>query len=485
MELIDGQTLRELLAAGPLPVKRLLAVAAQVAEGLARAHEAGIVHRDLKPENIMVTRDGFAKILDFGLAKLVGPPEESSEATHAPTVSAGTEPGVVMGTVAYMSPEQASGKPLDFRSDQFSLGAVFYEMAAGRQPFRGDTRPEILTAIIREEAEPLASAAPKTPAPIRWIVDRCLAKDAEHRYASTKDLARDLRTVYDRLAESEAIAKAPRERRPAVRARWPLVLVGVLAATLLIFVSWWVAGRSTINSVAVLPFENASGNPDTQYLSDGIAETLINNLSDLPGLTVISRSAAFRFRDKDPVTSGRQLGVRAVLTGRVIDKGNSLLVSAELVEVQKNRQIWGERYERKRTDLLELQDQISQDISRKLRLRLSDESVKRGPRKPSNAEAYELYLRGRYFSRRYNREGLTKAIGYFQQAIERDPAFSLAYCGLSDSYRVIAGLGIESPNSVYPQAEAAAKRALELDPLLAETHTSLALLKQYYELDWR
>ena len=485
LELVEGKTLRDLLAGGPLPSKRLLSIAAQAAEGLARAHEAGIVHRDLKPENLMVTRDGFVKILDFGLAKLVGPPEEFDEATHAPTVSVGTEQGVVIGTVAYMSPEQASGTTLDFRSDQFSLGAVLYEMAVGRQPFHGDTRPEILTAIIREEPEPLASAASKTPPPLRWIIERCLAKEPEQRYASTKDLARDLRTAHDRLAESKTLSEAPPRGRLSVRNRSPFVLAGIAAAVLLISVSWWATRRSTIDSVAVLPFENASGNPDTQYLSDGITEALINDLSEVPGLTVISRSTTFRFRGKDPATAGRQLGVRAVLTGRVVERGNSLSVSVELIEIQKNRQIWGERYERNRTDLLELQEHISQDISRKLRLRLSDEAAKQRARKPSNAEAYDLYLRGRYFSKKYNRDGLMKAIGYFQQAIEKDPAFALAYSGLSDSYSVIARLGIESPNSAYPQAVAAAKHALDLDPSLAEAHTSLALLKQYYELDWR
>ncbi|HEX5855772.1 MAG TPA: serine/threonine-protein kinase, partial [Thermoanaerobaculia bacterium] len=234
MERVEGSTLRELLAGGPLPTKKILSMAAQVAEGLAKAHAAGIVHRDLKPENLMVTPDGFVKILDFGLAKLSGPPEASGEASHAPTVSGGTEPGMVMGTVAYMSPEQAIGRPLDFRSDQFSLGAVLYEMAAGRRPFERPTLPETLTAILREEPEPLASAARATPEPLRWIVERCLAKDPDERYASTRDLARDLAQTATHLSSVSAPGRATAEEAPRRRAlaRTGLVVLGVVLGLL-------------------------------------------------------------------------------------------------------------------------------------------------------------------------------------------------------------------------------------------------------------
>jgi len=230
---------------------------------------------------------------------------------------------------------------------------------------------------------------------------------------------------------------------------------------------------------------NGSGDPEAQYLSDGITEDLINKLSELPGLAVTSRSTAFRFRAKDPETSGRQLGVAAVLTGQVVGRGDSLSVSAELIDIGKHRQIWGQRYERKKSDLPQLQEQISRDIARSLRLRLSDAASAQQGRKLPDAEAYELYLRGRYFYRKYTQDGLEQSVGYFQQSIARDPAFAPAYAGLSDSYGSMARFGMESPISVYPQAEAAAKRALELDPSLAETHTSLALLKWYYELDWK
>jgi eukaryotic-like serine/threonine-protein kinase len=483
MELLEGETLRGKLDAGPIPQKHAVDYALQVAKGLSAAHEKGIVHRDLKPENVMVTRDGHLKILDFGLVKKVVPIAPRDE-TSAPTVTGHTEPGTVMGTVGYMSPEQVRGLPVDNRSDIFSFGTILYELLSGKRAFSRPTSSDTIAAILKEEPPELSESGRNISPALDHIVKHCLEKDRDRRFHSAHDIAFALSEASGATTTSGMpLAASPTGRRRTLIAIAAIVIVA--AAALLLSVSWWIAKRPRIDSVAVLPFENGSGDPDTQYLTDGITERLINDLSELPSLTVISRNTAFRFRDKDPETVGHQLGVRAVLTGRVVEKGDSLSVSAELIEISKRRQIWGERYERKKSDLLELQEQISQDISRKLRLRLTDEAAKRRAQKPANADAYDLYLRGRYFFKKYNRDGLTRAIGYFQQAIDKDPAFALAYGGLSDSYGFIARFGIDSPNSVFPQAEAAVERALELDPSLAEAHTSLALLKQYYELDWR
>jgi serine/threonine protein kinase/tetratricopeptide (TPR) repeat protein len=487
MELAEGRTLRALVASGPLPMPRLLQVGAQVAEGLAKAHAAGVVHRDLKPENIVVTADGLVKILDFGLAKLA-PSASGADAREGTTVSRITDPGTVVGTVSYMSPEQASGEPVDFRSDQFALGAILYELATGRGPFQRGTAAETLTAILREEPPPVASLNPQTPPGLARILERCLAKDPSRRYAATLDLARDLREERDRLSVPSGAAVPAARRKP--RLPFLLLVAGLLVA---VAAAWLLVrlapGRGAIDSLAVLPFVNASGDPGLDYLSDGLTENLINSISQVSTLKVIARSSVFRYKGKDvtPEKVARELGVRAVLVGRVSEHGDQLSVSVELVDAAENVHLWGAQYERKPSDLLATEEDIAREISENLRPRLTGEERRRLTRgHTEDAEAYRLYLKGRYFWNQRTKEDLHRSIDYFRKAIDRDPTYALAYTGLADAYGTL-GLfyyGFAPPPETFPLAREAARKALELDPSLGEAHNSLANVLLFYDWDW-
>ena len=401
MEFVEGKTLRELLLSGPLTVKRALEIAAQVADGLAKAHAAGIVHRDLKPENLMVSKDGFAKILDFGLAKFA--PLESGELSRMQTVTkAQTEVGTVLGTVGYMSPEQARGEAVDFRSDQFSFGGILYEMVAGVHPFRLGTPAETVSAILRDEPAPLAETVPQSPEALRWIIERCLSKEPGERYGSTRDLARDLRRVGEQLSGTRASATPVAPKRLSVRLRFAGLTLAA-AAALAVAVLLLARARSPsaeMDSLAVLPFVNASPAPDTEYLSDGITDTLIDSLSRLPRTKVISHASVFRYKGKqsDPQQVGRELNVRAVLTGSVLRQGDDLTIGAELVDARDGRHIWGGRYVRKFADVIALQSDIAREISEKLALRLSGQERERlAGHETKDPDAYQLCLQGRFF----------------------------------------------------------------------------------------
>jgi TolB-like protein/Tfp pilus assembly protein PilF len=487
MELAEGRTLRALLASGPLGPRRLLEIGVQIAEGLAKAHSAGTVHRDLKPENVIVTGDGLVKILDFGLAKTVpasGPLASSEEST----LSRVTEPGTVLGTVDYMSPEQAAGEHLDFRSDQFALGAILYELATGRRPFERRTRAETLAAILRDEPSAAASLNPRTPPRLAAILERCLAKDPSRRYAATLDLARDLREELDRLStpsgRAEAAPTIARPRRAAVVA---LALIAAAAAGGLFLRLG--ARKRAIDSLAILPFVNASGDPGLDYLSDGLTENLINSVSQVARLRVIARSSVFRYKGKDvtPEQVGRELKVRAVLLGRISEHGDSLTVSAELVDAAESAHLWGAQYNRRPADLLATEGDVAREISENLRLKLSGDEEKQVTRRyTQDDQAYRYYLKGRYFWNQRTSDDLQRAIGYFRQAIDRDPGYALAYSGLADVYST---LGIyyfqfETPAQAFPPAREAALKALDLDPPLGAAHASLAYVLLHYDWDW-
>ncbi|MDQ6894262.1 MAG: protein kinase [Acidobacteriota bacterium] len=483
-ELLEGETLRARLAGGAFTPRRALGHALQIADGLAAAHEKGIVHRDLKPENIFVSNDGRVKILDFGLAKLTEPRDSSTPPSDLPTI--GSAPGVALGTLGYMSPEQVRGRDADARSDIFSFGAILYEMLSGRRAFQGDTSADTMTAILMKEPPDLSATNREAPPGLDRIVRHCLEKNPEQRFHSAHDLAFDLQALSD-VSMPAAHALGPGSGRRWNRA-W---LLGGLAIALAAAAGVWLLRRPitpTIDSLAVLPFVNASGDSGSDYLSEGITESLTNSLSQLPNLRVTARTIAGRYKGKDaePQRVGRELGVRAVLSGKVLQRGNTLTIQTDLVDVGNGAQLWGDHYSRKMTDILAVQEEIAREISEKLRIRLSGEQKHRlTKRSTKNTEAYQAYLKGRYYFEHRNEKVLETAIQYFNTAIEKDPSYALAYSGLADSYVVMTSYSVRPPKDAYPRGRAAAAKALELDEDLADPHASLGWIATHYDWDWR
>ncbi len=530
-EYVEGETLRERMAREPLEVADAVDVARQVADALAAAHETGIMHRDIKPENIMIRRDRLVKVLDFGLAKLTekGRAESRGEADAEAATRAlvNTSPGLLMGTATYMSPEQARALEVDERTDIWSLGVVLYEMLAGRAPFTGATLSDTLASILKTEPAPLPGRA---PAELQRIVGRSLAKDPDERYQSVKDLLLDLKSLRRELGtggESARVtappatdgavmggaaragaatvtndaATAAREdapptadaarpggavtRRSLVAVSAIVVLVFAAAAAAVYFSRRARAARE-ISSVAVLPFVNETKEEDHEYLSDGISESLINSLSQLPGMKVIARSSSFKYRGADPDLRevARALGVEAVLTGRIAQRGDNLRISAELVKASDGTQLWGEQYNRGAADLLAVQSEISREIAERLRLRLSaGERRQLDRRGTANPLAYELLLKGRFHAHKGGTENQKKAAEYFRQAITADPAYALAHAEMSTNYSNLALNSMVDPKEGMPKAEAAARRAMELDEGLADAHLALANIK-VHDWDW-
>ena len=536
IEFIEGETLRQHLKSAHMKLSDTLNVAMQAADALAAAHEVGIIHRDIKPENIMLRkRDGYVKVLDFGLAKLIEQPPVTVN-REAPTQSLfKTEEGVVMGTVTYMSPEQATGLKVDARTDIWSLGVVLYEMVAGCLPFEGSTMSELLASILNhKESPPLARFARDVPPELERIVEKALRKDREERYQTAKDMLLDLRRLKQKLeveAEIERtvppeLSSATGEARPSGRQksvstaqasaaetvivessrttsgtehiiteikRHKLGVTIALAAIILLSVAgiayYFIFARgnnpAAIDSIAVLPLVNTSGDPDTEYLSDGISEALINSLTELQQLRVIARSTAFRYKGKevDPKAVGQELNVRAVLMGRVRQVGDTLNIQVDLVDATTGAQLWGEEYERKVSDTLSVKQTIAREVTEKLRLRLSgDEQRLLVRRDTTNAEVYQFYLRGRFFWNKRTADGIRKAMEQFQQAIDRDPNFALGHVGLADCYLTLEEYAGVPASETLPKARAAADRALQIDDSLAEAHASSAVI---YKKLWR
>jgi serine/threonine protein kinase/tetratricopeptide (TPR) repeat protein len=456
MELLKGETLRQRLRGVPLSWRAAAELGFSIADGLAAAHSCGVIHRDLKPANVFLTSDGRVKILDFGLARLEPVNVEPLRST-TPTK---TRTDAVLGTAGYMSPEQARSKRADARSDIFSLGCVLYEMITGRRAFTGETTAETLVAVLRDEPQDPADLMADLPEDLRMIILRSLAKDPEARFQSARDLAFALKVAGATPASRRsAPGSAPRPRR-AVRL------------------------SGSIDSLAVLPFTNESGDPSAEYLSDGLAEGLIHCLWRLQTGRVLAWTTVLQYKGKNPLETGRALGVRAVLAGRVMRRGDSLVAEAELVDVRRGTRLWGEQAPRKIPDALAVEE-MAREVSLALggKTQATDERRLAGIRQ-QNPEAYDLYLKGRYQWNKRSVEGIEKSIGFFKQAIARDPTYAPAYAGLAGSYDLFAFYGIRSPREVLPMARDAAIRAIELDATIAEAHTSLAHFLYQFEWDF-
>jgi TolB-like protein/Tfp pilus assembly protein PilF/predicted Ser/Thr protein kinase len=478
MEFMAGQTLKQRLTSGPIPSDQLLDLAIQIADALDAAHSEGIVHRDIKPANIFITKRGQAKILDFGLAKLTGSqPGTSGElATLEGNL---TSPGTAVGTVAYMSPEQARGEELDARTDLFSFGAVLYEMATGRLAFSGNTSALIFDSLLHKAPTSPVRINPELPAELEYIISKALEKDRALRYQSAGEMLADLKRLRRNSSSGrvEAVAAetpAKARKRKLLWASGAAIALGLVAAAVFLW-----RGRSAqqeISSVAVLPFVNASNDPNTEYLSDGITESLINNLSQLPNLAVMSRSSVFRYKGKDvdPQTVARDLKVEGVITGRIVQRGDQLIISTELIDARTNRSLWGDQYDRKVSDLLATQQDITGAISAKLRERLSGENKQVAKGGTSDPEAYQLYLKGRYYWEKRTPDSLEKAKDYFNQSIEKDPNYAMAYVGLADYYSVVGDYSPIPSSETVPGERSAAQKALAIDDSLPEAHLALA-----------
>jgi TolB-like protein len=494
MEWVEGHTLRQALSGGALALFEAVSIARQVADGLAAAHAKGIVHRDLKPENVMMTAEGRAKVLDFGLARVSRDEPAPDDLSDVATLEAppdATRAGTILGTVGYMSPEQAAGLPADFRSDQFSFGLILYEMLTGRRAFAQPTAVEKLAAIIREDPPPLASFRPGLPEALARLVAACLAKRPEDRFVSTRDLARALETIDTAsLAETEAATEVRPAPAPAARRR----LAGAaLAAGAVLAVALAAAGvvrfrasPAPIASLAVLPFQNATGEPDLEYLGDGLTDSLIDQVARLPSVTVMARAAVFRHKGTgDPLGAARSLGVGAVLTGSVSRRGEGLAVSAELVDAGTGARLWGSTYERPRSELLRVQDDIASAIAERLRPSLSTQekrSVSRhGTEDPG---AWDLYLRARFFLQRETEEDDLEARRLYLQALERDPRFAEARVGVATSYARAAVGGSALPAEAWPRAAEELQKALDLDPRNVLARCARANRRFYGEWDW-
>jgi serine/threonine protein kinase/Flp pilus assembly protein TadD len=522
-EFVDGLTLRARMKAAALPTDLALDLAIQITSALAAAHAAGIIHRDIKPENVMVRADGLVKVLDFGIAKF------SQAEGNEKTDPVETRAGAIIGTAAYMSPEQARGTLIDPRSDIWSLGVVIYEMVARRSPFWGNTPADVIAAVLERHPPAWPTNDSVALQSLERIVFKALQKERENRYQHAAEMLTDLKqlkqkfeqisqpdrsdsqqsfasqtNVFQSPLDAKTLSASPldteSEAGPAPSSakfvidrvkqhKYAVALLLILIAAAAFLASRYFVSKKAqpIESIAVMPFKNESGNGDVEYLSDGMTDSLINSLSQLPNLSVKARSSVFRYKGQElePQRIASELSVQAILNGRVVQRGDDLTLYLSLVETRTGNQLWGERYDRKLKDIVALQKEIALDVSSKLRAKLSGaEEQKVAKNYTTNPEAYQLYLKGRYHVLKLTPAEVQKGITYFQQASEIDPKYPLAYAGLSEAYRSLAIAGDLPPTEFLPKAKLAAQKAIDIDDTLAEAHTALGAAIYWSDWNW-
>jgi serine/threonine-protein kinase len=463
-EFIEGETLTAQLQRELPSLKSTLEIGLQVASALDVAHRAGIVHRDIKPDNIMVRDDGIVKVLDFGLVKLTATNSSEVDREAETKIQVKTSLGVIMGTVAYMSPEQARGQDTDARTDIWSLGCVLYQMLTHQQPFQGETMLDVWANIIQQEPASILAHRSDTPAELERIVAKTVRKDRDERYQSAKELFNDLQQLQTRLlVESEIIRSGSGERIAQIQP------------------------SPFLNSIAVLPFANLSAEKDNEYFSEGLTEEIIMNLSKLQMLKVIARGSTMHYvkEGKTHKQTAADLGVQYLLEGSVRRQGRDLRITAQLIDGLRDVYVWSETYRGTIADIFDIQEKVAVEIVQALQLRLSpDEKQNLKKRFTENTGAYQFYLQGRFFWNKRSEQGLKTAIKYFEQAIEKDPGYALAWAGIADSYSLLSEFGNIPRKELYPKARAAVNKALEIDNRLAEVHTSLASILMLREWDW-
>ncbi len=490
MEFVEGKTLRELIEQKSVDANRAVKIIRQIAEAIAAAHRKNVIHRDIKPENIIIAENDLVKVLDFGLAKSSEKTETDENISLLDASVLETTPGVLFGTTAYMSPEQVREQKPDERSDLWSLGVIFYELLTGKRPFDGETRNDKIAAILKNEPEKISAKDLKNSKAVEKIVFKLLEKDREKRFQTANEFLIELDKINPSHAKKNgnSFSFIKQNKLP----------VSIIFLTLLLVTGGsiykYAAGNTPeatdtenrqIRSIAVLPFINESGDTEKEYLSDGFTELFINRLSQLPDLTVKARNSVFHYKGKELNSKavGSELNVQAVLFGRISQKGDDLKLNLELVDCRTGNQIWGEQYDYKTAALIEFQREIVQDVSNKLRSRLSNtDAQKLNKIYTKNVEAYQDFLRGRFHWSKRTAKDLQKSIEYYESAVALDPDFALAYAGLADSYVLLSGFAVSTPQESFPKAKAAAQKAIELDDSLAEAHTALAYA--LFNYDW-